>query len=82
MLLIIAIGVVIVLLLLRFCPKSRQYLAMWIFSLAWMALCAWNLNIGLSQGYALGEELLVHAFLYGIPVGLGWWRVCRAISEA
>ena len=79
--LIVVVGVVVVLVLLWRGPKPRQHTAMWIFSLAWLAICAWNLSVGLSHGYALGEELLVHALLYGVPVGLGWWRVCGEPSS-
>ncbi len=74
-LLIIALGVAAVLLLLRYCPVARRVPAMVGFSLVWLAVCAWNLSIGLSHGYGLGEELLVHAVLFGVPVALGWWRV-------
>lgn len=74
---IVAIGVVLVLVLLWRCPHRHHFVVMWVFSLGWLAVCGWNLGVGLSHGYALGEELLVHALLYGVPVGLGWWRVCR-----
>ncbi|MBN8412544.1 hypothetical protein [Halomonas litopenaei] len=82
LLIMIIIGVALVLLLLLTCPKPRQHTAMWVFSLAWLGVCAWNLSVGLSHGYALGEELLVHALLFGVPAGLGWWRVCREPSSA
>ncbi|QEM83271.1 MULTISPECIES: hypothetical protein [Halomonas] len=74
-LLIIAMGIILLALLLWRYTGAKRRSAMWIFSLVWLGVCGWNLNLGLSHGYALGEELLVHAFVYGIPVGLGWWRV-------
>lgn len=81
-LLIIALGVAAVLLLLRYCPLVRRVPAMVGFSLVWLAVCAWNLSVGLSHGYPLGEELLVHVVLFGVPVALGWWRVRRGDTVA
>ncbi|ALM54777.1 hypothetical protein AR456_16995 [Halomonas huangheensis] len=80
-LVIIVVGVVVVWLLVSYLPLAWRRKAMWAFSLVWVLLCAWNLNIGLSHGYALGEELLMHAFLFGIPVVFGWWRVIRQTGE-
>lgn len=33
----------------------------------WLAVSGVNLGMGLSHGYSLQEELLVHLFLFGIP---------------
>jgi hypothetical protein len=33
----------------------------------WLVVSAINLYIGVSKGYSLQEELLVHAALFGIP---------------
>lgn len=74
-LLIIVIGLLLVMGLMRWLAPARRRAAMWGFSLVWLLVCAWNLSVGLSHGYALGEELLVHAFLFVIPVGFGWWKV-------
>ncbi|GEN24265.1 hypothetical protein HCU01_22140 [Halomonas cupida] len=78
-LLIIVIGLLVVRLM-RYLAPGGRYAAMWGFSLVWLLVCAWNLSVGLSHGYALGEELLVHAFLFAIPVGFGWWKVAGRTS--
>lgn len=46
------------------------------FIVAWLAVSAANLGVGLSHGYSLAEELLVHLFLFGIPaLAAAWaWR--------
>lgn len=46
------------------------------FIVAWLAVSAINLGVGLSHGYSLAEELLVHLFLFGIPaLAAAWaWR--------
>ncbi|WP_133493072.1 hypothetical protein [Alcanivorax sp. 24] len=47
------------------------------FIVVWLLVSAVNLNQGLRAGYALGEELLVHLFLFGIPALAAlwaWWQ--------
>lgn len=80
-LLILLIGVVVVWLLARHVPRARRRLAAVLFSLVWLVACAWNLGIGLSHGYALGEELAIHAVLFALPVGLAWWCLGRRPSS-
>lgn len=45
----------------------------------WLAASGVNLSIGLSHGYSLREELLVHLFLFGIPAlaAVVCWRRFR-----
>ncbi|MDT8896447.1 hypothetical protein RSO41_17500 [Halomonas sp. I1] len=81
-LLILLIGIVAVWLLVRYCPRAHRRPAAAAFSLAWLVACGWNLAIGLSHGYALGEELAIHAVLFAIPVGLAWWRLGRRAPPA
>lgn len=44
----------------------------------WLAVSAVNLYIGVSHGYSLQEELLVHAALFGVPAAAAlavWFRL-------
>lgn len=56
-------------------PAWRSRLALG-FIAVWLAVSAINLVVGLSHGYSLAEELLVHLFLFGIPaLAAAWaWR--------
>ncbi|SEL97048.1 hypothetical protein [Halomonas caseinilytica] len=81
-LLILLIGIVAVWLLVRYCPSAHRRPAVVAFALVWLVACGWNLAIGLSHGYALGEELAIHAVLFGIPVGLAWWRLWRRVPPS
>ncbi len=49
------------------------------FIAAWLVVSGINLSIGLSHGYSLREELLVHLVLFGIPAltALAAWRSLR-----
>ncbi len=53
-------------------PAWRPRLALG-FIAAWLAVSAINLGVGLSHGYSLTEELLVHLFLFGIPALAAIW---------
>lgn len=46
--------------------QFRPYVAL-AFIGVWLIVSAINLYIGVSHGYSLKEELLVHAALFGIP---------------
>lgn len=62
-------------------PAAQRNLAAVGFSTVWLAVSAWNLSIGLSHGYSLREELMVHLALFGIPVLAMWlavWRMRRS----
>ncbi|ARB46121.1 hypothetical protein [Alloalcanivorax xenomutans] len=43
------------------------------FIVVWLLVSAVNLSQGLRAGYTLGEELLVHLFLFGIPALAALW---------
>lgn len=75
--LILLVGIVAVWLLARYGPNARRRSVAVIFALVWLGACAWNLSIGLSHGYALSEELGIHAVLFGIPAGMAWWYLWR-----
>lgn len=59
-------------------PRKRGQAAL-AFIGVWLVASGVNLGIGLSHGYSLAEELLVHAALFGIPAvaALAAWRKCR-----
>ncbi|MFG6176932.1 hypothetical protein ACGTN6_06795 [Halomonas sp. THAF12] len=69
---ILLIGIVAVWLLAQYWPQARRRLGAVIFSVVWLIVCVWNLSIGLSHGYALGEEMAIHAVLFVMPVGFAW----------
>lgn len=76
-LLIVAVGLALAFLALRFAPAQHRTLAAAAFSLSWFVAAALNLRIGLSHGYTLAQELPIHLVLYGVPTatawGLWWW---------
>lgn len=53
-------------------PAWRPVVAL-VFIGVWLLASAVNLGIGLSHGYSLREELLVHVFLFGIPAAAALW---------
>lgn len=67
-LIIIATGLIAGLLIVRLSAVPHRILAVCLFSGAWLLACAYNLRLGLSHGYSLGEELPIHLVLYGVPV--------------
>ncbi|MCW5605986.1 MAG: hypothetical protein KIT18_15705 [Burkholderiales bacterium] len=73
-------GLAIVFIAMWLVPAARRALAAWVFSAAWLAVSLVNLSIGLSHGYSLREELLVHLVLFGVPVLAAWlavWKMRR-----
>lgn len=71
-------GLIAVSIAMWFAPSARRVLVAAVFSVVWLAVSAWNLRIGLSHGYSLREELVVHLALFGIPVLAAWivvWRM-------
>lgn len=74
-------GLVLAVIALRGAPPARRMLAVCAFSAIWLAVSAWNLSVGLSHGYGLREELVVHLALFGVPVLAAWlalWRMRRS----
>ena len=56
---------------------------MWVFSLAWLGVCAWNLSVGLSHGYALVEVLLAAG--QDVILEIDWQgaqQVCAQMPDA
>jgi hypothetical protein len=73
----ILVGLVLAVVALRGVPSARRVLAACAFSAIWLAVSAWNLSVGLSHGYGLREELIVHLALFGVPVLAAWFAVWR-----
>lgn len=74
--LFILIGLILAGLCLGLTPSPWRGRAAMAFVIVWLVVSGVNLSIGLSKGYLLTEELLVHLFLFGIPAGaalFGWW---------
>lgn len=76
-LVIVAVGLALAFLSLRFAPAQFRTLAAVAFSLLWFVVAVLNLRVGLSHGYTLAQELPIHLVLYGVPTaaawGLWWW---------
>lgn len=77
-LIFIAVGLALAALLMRLIPATQRVVGASLFTVAWLAVSAWNLRGGLAQGYSLAEELPIHLALFGLPVmgawGLWWAR--------
>lgn len=71
-LLIIALGLIISTVLFYLFPKKNLFITGIAFSLGWLAVTVWNLQIGLSHGYSLAEEAPIHVLLYLVPVSVFW----------
>lgn len=65
---IILIGLAVGLIAMRLSPARHHNIVAWLFAVAWLLACAFNLRTGLSHGYSLREELPIHVLLYAIPV--------------
>lgn len=76
-LLIILAGLGLLALALWLAPGNRRSLVALVFVGFWLASSAANLAVGLSHGYSLREELLVHLFLFGIPASAAAWACWR-----
>lgn len=77
-LVLILIGLAVLALALVLAPSAWRPRVALGFVALWLVVSGINLGIGLSHGYSLREELLVHLFLFGIPAlaALGcWWRL-------
>lgn len=80
-LIFILTGLALLALLLLVAGPARRAGAAKAFVAAWFVVSAVNFGIGLSRGYSLQEELLVHAALFGIPAlaaVLAWRRFGKA----
>ena len=80
-LILVVVGLALAALALRFAPAAQRTLAVTLFTLLWLGVCALNLRTGLSHGYTLAEELPIHAVLFGVPSAaawLAWWWRHRA----
>jgi len=76
-LILIVSGLVLLAVLLWLARPAYRSRAALFFVLVWLGCSAINLGTGLSRGYSLQEELLVHAFLFGVPALAAlaaWWR--------
>lgn len=78
-LIFIVAGLAVLALLLLLAGRGRRAAAAKAFVAGWFAVSAVNFGIGLSRGYSLLEELLVHAALFGIPAlaAVVAWRSSR-----
>lgn len=76
-LIIIAIGIAVALLVLRFIRPSWRLPAAAIFSGLWLLASAWNLRIGMSHGYTLQQELPIHLLIWSVPVGVALWLALK-----
>ena len=78
-LIFIAVGLIVLVSLLAIIRPAWRAPAALGFIAAWFVVSAVNFGIGLSAGYSLAEELLVHLFLFGIPaLAAAWaWRKYR-----
>ncbi len=72
-LIIIAIGLALLGIAITISKPDRRSTVALGFIAAWLIASLINLGIGLSHGYSLGEELLVHLFLFGIPALAALW---------
>ncbi len=79
-LIIILVGLALLVFLLLISKREKRGRAALAFIGLWLVASSVNLGIGLSHGYSLAEELLVHAVLFGIPAvaALAAWRRFRA----
>lgn len=50
------------------------------FPIFWFVICVIHLAIGLNEGYALDEELKIHALVFGIPV-LVWLGLTQYLKR-
>lgn len=75
-LILVLIGLAAAAIILWSAPRERRVLATGIFTVAWLGVSIWNLNIGLSHGYTLAQELPIHAVLFGVPVVGAWLWLC------
>ncbi|MCD0503474.1 hypothetical protein [Bordetella petrii] len=71
-LIFIVVGVVLAAAAVRLTPPAYRLWAAGLFTLAWLAVSAWNLCTGLSHGYTLGQELPIHLALFGVPAAVAW----------
>lgn len=59
-------------------PKGRGR-AITGFVVVWLALCAVDMFLGVSAGYSLGEELLIHLLIFAVP-GLAAYLAARWLA--
>lgn len=69
---IIIFGVLISAIILWLTPAQNRIFIGIIFSIFWLILIFWNLNIGMSHGYTFAQELPIHLILYIIPIATYW----------
>lgn len=84
-LVLILIGLAVLAAMTGLSRPARRPLAALVFIGLWLVACAINLAVGLSHGYALGEELGIHLVLFGVPAAAAWLirgRAIRAIGRA
>ena len=71
-------GFALLAMLLAVVPRPRRRAAAGGFIFLWLVVCAVDLGIGvLRAGYGLGEELAVHAVIFGLPAAAALWNVRR-----
>jgi hypothetical protein len=81
-LIFIAAGLALLGLVAGLAPAGKRPLAVLAFIAVWLVVSGINLTIGLSRGYSLSEELMVHLFLFGIPALAAvavWYRSLAAL---
>ncbi|MDZ4299160.1 MAG: hypothetical protein U0998_03565 [Moraxellaceae bacterium] len=74
---LIVIGLLLAAGLLRLAPAAYRTVTVVAFTILWLGVCGWNLQLGLSHGYTMAEELPIHLALFGLPAAFiwsVWWR--------
>lgn len=74
----ILVGLALLAVVLMPAPAARRSRLALGFIAVWLVASGINFGIGLSHGYSVREELMVHLFLFGIPalaaLACWWWQ--------
>lgn len=76
-LIIIGIGLLLLAVAVALSPAGWRARAALMFIPVWLLASGINLSIGLTHGYSLREEVLIHVALFGLPAAAAvacWFR--------